>query len=528
MDRSISIFSFLILLLMLSVTPVNQATASPTGILTRVTTSTSNEVTPSLCQANNGTYLLTFTIDERPYGVEDIFFTVSQDGLTWELPMQITNLGDAVDPYLLQDRSGRYWLSFGRRNSKRYDIALTYSDNLIDWSTPKLVVTGSEHQFDPSMIQDAQGTYWMAYNTYDGIYLMHSVDGNIWSSAQHIVSEYMACSPSLIQDDVSEYWVAYNRKESGTYIHYNYLVHSSDGINWSSPQRPFSDQARVCSMIQDDESTYWITYDVRENGNPPFDIFISSSPDGSSWKEPEPLDANSTDEESWPSMIQDSAGVYWIAFHSDRNGDMDIYVWRSNRPPTADAGPYQTVSVGSDCTAAVTLDGNGSYDPDEDPLTYEWSWDSDTVSGVNPTITLPLGTHTITLTVSDEYEESTDTVGIQVVDKTPPIIQSNAPDTIKPPDVPISFTATATDDCEVSSVIITNYDCYFINGAGKEVDKTESCVVSINGDTITIEDSGGVGDIITWTVTANDSNGNIVSEIFEVKVVNPGKGKDKK
>ena len=40
-----------------------------------------------------------------------------------------------------------------------------------------------------------------------------------------------------------------------------------------------------------------------------------------------------------------------------------------NQPPVANAGPDQTVAS----EATVKLDGSGSTDPNEDPLTYEWS-----------------------------------------------------------------------------------------------------------------------------------------------------------
>lgn len=46
-----------------------------------------------------------------------------------------------------------------------------------------------------------------------------------------------------------------------------------------------------------------------------------------------------------------------------------IAVAAQNRPPVANAGPAQTVSVGT----RVTLNGTGSSDPDNNPLTYSWT-----------------------------------------------------------------------------------------------------------------------------------------------------------
>jgi len=67
------------------------------------------------------------------------------------------------------------------------------------------------------------------------------------------------------------------------------------------------------------------------------------------------------------------------------------------------------------------------------------------------------------------------------------------------------------------------YDCWMINGAGKRIDKKASCVVSFSGDTLIVEDSGGVGDHITWTIAASDASGNQAIRSCEVRVVNPAK-----
>lgn len=53
----------------------------------------------------------------------------------------------------------------------------------------------------------------------------------------------------------------------------------------------------------------------------------------------------------------------------------------------------------------------------------------------------------------------------------------------------------------------------------------QSCVVSVSGDTITITDSGGVGDNIIWTIVATDQSGNETTAEGRVTVENPGRSK---
>lgn len=112
---------------------------------------------------------------------------------------------------------------------------------------------------------------------------------------------------------------------------------------------------------------------------------------------------------------------------------------------------------------------------------------------------------------------------ITVEDTEPPVINCNVPVSITPPDAPISFNATAKDNCDGSpSIEIISYDCSKFTKKGKRVDKTDSCVVEIVGDKITILDSGGVDDLISWTVEAVDACGNDNSLQCEVTVINPG------
>ncbi|MFC1989970.1 HYR domain-containing protein [Chloroflexota bacterium] len=94
-----------------------------------------------------------------------------------------------------------------------------------------------------------------------------------------------------------------------------------------------------------------------------------------------------------------------------------------NQPPVANAGQYQPVEQDTLGGASVILDGSASFDPDEDPLSYNWTWPGGNATIVNPTVTLPLGTTTVTLVVNDGTVDSTpDTVDITVKDSTAPSI----------------------------------------------------------------------------------------------------------
>jgi serine protease len=166
------------------------------------------------------------------------------------------------------------------------------------------------------------------------------------------------------------------------------------------------------------------------------------------------------------------------------------------------------------CTASVVIN-NGSFDPDGGALSMTQS----------PPSPYGLGDTLVTLRVADPTG-LTDTciATVSVEDHELPTISCNAP-AVTPPSTPLSFTASASDNCSVASVAITAYHCFKVNGHGKVVDKTDSCQVSVAGNQIDIRNSGGVGQHIAWTVVASDGSGNDQLAECEVVVSNPGGGK---
>jgi parallel beta-helix repeat protein len=88
-----------------------------------------------------------------------------------------------------------------------------------------------------------------------------------------------------------------------------------------------------------------------------------------------------------------------------------------NNAPVADAGKDQKIKLGEN----ASLNGSGSYDPDNDTLLYNWSSNLDGFLGnasVLNNLKLSKGNHTIKLTVSDGKLSDSDTCLITVVSET--------------------------------------------------------------------------------------------------------------
>ena len=107
----------------------------------------------------------------------------------------------------------------------------------------------------------------------------------------------------------------------------------------------------------------------------------------------------------------------------------------ANQVPTAHAGDAQTVAEGD----TVTLDGSGSTDPEEQPLTYEWTaLDGITLSdamAAQPTFDAPEvdgeNDYTFTLTVNDGVQDSVAaSVTITVEDDVAPSLETEVDDRI--------------------------------------------------------------------------------------------------
>jgi thermitase len=97
--------------------------------------------------------------------------------------------------------------------------------------------------------------------------------------------------------------------------------------------------------------------------------------------------------------------------------DSVVVTVKPNEPPTANAGPDQTVTdAGGDGAEVVILNGSASSDADGSIVGYEWREGTTVIAvGASPSVSLAVGTHTLTLRVTDnDGATGTDSVVVTV------------------------------------------------------------------------------------------------------------------
>jgi hypothetical protein len=148
--------------------------------------------------------------------------------------------------------------------------------------------------------------------------------------------------------------------------------------------------------------------------------------------------SNFTGPASFQYTVSDGAG-------GTASNVVNVSVTPVNQPPVA--RPFARPNPAEATAphgALITLDGLASRDPDGDPLSYSWSGPFGTLTGPLLRVMLPLGDHSVRLSVTDPGGlTGSATISVRVQDTTPPVANTDDKATLSFP--ASELTANDTD-----------------------------------------------------------------------------------
>ncbi|NQV34639.1 MAG: hypothetical protein HQ515_18240, partial [Phycisphaeraceae bacterium] len=231
--------------------------------------------------------------------------------------------------------------------------------------------------------------------------------------------------------------------------------------------------------------------------------------------------------------------IQLVVYDGQINSQADtvvITVSQTNQAPVANAGPDQTRTVAPGNLASVTLNGTGSTDPDSTISQYIWSW---TVSGqlrqatgATPTISLPVGQHSIQLVVYDgQLSSQADTVVITVnqtqTNQSP--VANAGPDQIQAVAAgnQASVTLNGSGSYDTDGVITQYFWSWVANGQSRQatgVSPTITLGVGQYSIQLIVFDGMAYSQADTVVVTVTQSNQIPVADAGPDQSVNTGSG----
>jgi hypothetical protein len=308
---------------------------------TRLTTNPSWDAFPSIAQLQGDKIWVAWQSDRVNNWTFDIYHTIWDRWLgTWSVPFPLTvDPTHDVTPSLMQTNDGTLWLFWASMRTGNYDLFYkTSSDNGNTWTNATQLTTNPERDIAPSVIQVADGTIWVVWQTinmgnYDLFYKTSSDNGNTWTNATQLTTNvYNDESPSIVQMQDGTIWVVwqYTTEEPDFEIFYKTYNGS-----WSSdtPLTENPDFDWNPSVVQSRDGMIWVFWsrELRVGGPGHFqdDLFYKTSVDnGATWSE----DIRLTTDEDWnedaPSAVHAKmAGdtKLWLIWHSDKDDNFDVY-----------------------------------------------------------------------------------------------------------------------------------------------------------------------------------------------------------
>jgi hypothetical protein len=434
-----------------------------------------NAGNPQVAVDASGNISVVWENDSSTLGV---FYTNSVDGgVTFSTPVNLTsNTTGSHDPQLALDGSGNVYVVWEDDFNSQSDIFFSRSANPkqgVSFSTAQNLSSNTGSSTTAQLAVDASGNVSVVWadntpGTFN-IFSTHSPDkGATFSAAKNISnSSGISAHPHISADAGGNVYAVWQGTVPPSLSRDIFLARSIDGGATFAASQNLANAFGSTPLP-------WLTVDAAGNvniswtdttqGNP--QIFFTQSTDhGATFSATQNL-SKDTGFASAVEMSGDSKGNLDVIWTDDALGPNQIFVSqlpgskKANQPPVANAGADQTVDCTGQGGGSVTLDGSQSSDPDGDTLKFAWQDELKNSVGSSAVslVTVPMGTHTFTLTVTDSAGLSATAVThVTVRDTKGPSLQvSLSPNAIRPRDnrlVRVNATVKVSDTCDPNPAV---------------------------------------------------------------------------
>ena len=468
-----------------------------------------------------------YVVWENDSGVLGVFFTRSSDGgATFTAPIALsTNTGGSVSPQMAVDVNGDVNVVWEDDSGNSSDISFSRSaDHGATFSAPKSLSLGVGNSNSAAMAVDLNGNINVAWeNDSPGnfdLFFSRSTDGGLNFSTPKNLSNSPGLSRTVQMaldggGNINVVWAENAPPNSSTDIFFSRSANG--GASFSAPRNLSSNAGFSAnpSVTVDPGGNINAVWEDSTPGNR--DIFFSQSLDaGATFSTAQNL-SNDTGLSSVPLILADGKGNLNVVWQDATPGTSQIFYSRftnkiTNHPPVANAGADQTVQDTDPAGAPVQLDGSKSSDPDGDTLSYSWTDEASNPLGTTAVIqvTVPVGTHTFTLTVTDPGNLSsvaTTHVTVTAPANHPPVANAGVSQTVgcagtNGTAVTLSGSASSDPDGDSLSYVWKDQN-------GKTIGTTANVQLTLAQGTysftLTVTDPGNLSSTATTSVTVQDT-----------------------
>ena len=242
-----------------------------------------------------------------------------------------TDPGSDYEPSIVQAADGTLWVAWHSYRSGNGDIWNKASnDSGATWSAPIQITTNTSSDYAPSITQAADGTLWVLWYSYrsgnaDIWYKTSSDGGATWSAATQLTTDTGSdYEPAIAQAADGKLWVVWRSYRSGNSDIWG-KYSTDDGATWSAAVQlttdPNSDYAPAIARTSDNR-LWLVWYSYRTH--PSHVWYMTSADNGATWSPPAAL-GNDSSYVYDPTIAQTPDGTLWVGWHSYGPWDPHAY-----------------------------------------------------------------------------------------------------------------------------------------------------------------------------------------------------------